>query len=1102
MHLHFLLKLLITTALAVCVLAKLRLGSRRYPRSHCKALSLKCDEGRCQRCCREVRRYCRSSKDVVQLEEESDENPTLPDVEQSLTENIRAINEQVAGQKALDELTGMVYVAEGINFTLHSEEDLLEVIRIKSEILGIDEESSDELDNVTPFFGADVLLSPKQAKYVLKKFRKPGSLPSRHKRHYALPQKAIQQWPSTVYYTLDDGLAKSLNARRVVRSAAQYWNDNTCLNLVEGLPPSCAEPSPKSTGGSRAKRQAACGGNFVVVVGNGGCASNVGMIGGAQALHLGAGCQNFGTATRQFVHTLGVPSVSQCRGYQAFQQPVRVPMVGEVRTVPSFCNVRSVNGLYCQKSCQGRRNHCLNGGYLHPRNCQTCICPPEFMGPRCEHRCPNPPCIASCPNIQCPPCTQKPCPACIRQPCIDKPPPPPPAHCSTTQWSPWSACSVSCGQGSQSRARQLLTRTTDCSQNVGLTERRVCFHLPCQGPPGPAQITRCGYSQWSAWSQCPHTCGTGCTMTRNRYVTMEPLGSDIPCADQGEGLTQQQTVNLPACPVVHCVPTAWSSWTQCPTTCGEQCVQRRYREIAREAGNGGADCEPLDESRTRQLPRCREPIDCVMNEWTDWSGCSRTCGRPCRVRRSRAISVQGTHGGTPCSAYSRHEVKNHRLRPCPVDCKMSHWAQWSQCTKTCGLCTRRRFRHPVVMGQYGGQNCDESTVDTERKQEEEIELRACPIPCKLSDWTEWSECTATCGMCVQRQSRRIEEYEQHRGTPCSNHRLERSRTIMQASCAQDCVLTEWTDWTECSETCGYCNQYRQRQVAKYEQHGGRPCCEDCRQERKSTFLGYCPQPEGSTYDSSRGEVPIGGGPSSGQPGSFPLPQSSYGSRDGGYQVGPDGAVVSGSGVAGPGYVIGASGDSGTEYTVGQREPGYVVSSRTASGAGYAVDGGSGGVDARYVGGSSVASAPGYVVGKGVGSDRVYIGGTGVVSGPGYIVGPGGAPAGSAYVVNPGRSAGAVGSGYVVNPGYSADGTGAGYVIGGQSGAIGLGQRNMVGSQGIPGISGGSQQLGTGLTGWYSGSGGPCTQCLGGCPAGTTLYNSMQSCERGRRRKRA
>ena len=96
-----------------------------------------------------------------------------------------------------------------------------------------------------------------------------------------------------------------------------------------------------------------------------------------------------------------------------------------------------------------------------------------------------------------------------------------------SSWSPWSSCSVTCGEGRRTRGR-------DCSP---LTRGQTC-----EGE--DSQEERCGqpcstWSPWSAWSQCSTSCGPG-RRTRERTCQGGPgslarlglLTSECPGAGQ------------------------------------------------------------------------------------------------------------------------------------------------------------------------------------------------------------------------------------------------------------------------------------------------------------------------------------------------------------------------------------------------------------------------------------------------------------------------------------------------------------------------------------------------------------------------------------------
>ena len=111
-------------------------------------------------------------------------------------------------------------------------------------------------------------------------------------------------------------------------------------------------------------------------------------------------------------------------------------------------------------------------------------------------------------------------------------------HGGFTNWSMWSACTLSCGTGSQSRSRACTNPTpmhggNDCSGAVEETLNCNTQMCPIHG----------GYSTWSLWTICTLPCGINEYQSRSRTCT-EPTpahgGQDCP----GESL-QSQACNVP-----------------------------------------------------------------------------------------------------------------------------------------------------------------------------------------------------------------------------------------------------------------------------------------------------------------------------------------------------------------------------------------------------------------------------------------------------------------------------------------------------------------------------------------------------------------------------
>lgn len=97
-------------------------------------------------------------------------------------------------------------------------------------------------------------------------------------------------------------------------------------------------------------------------------------------------------------------------------------------------------------------------------------------------------------------------------------------ECDTEPWSDWSTCSVTCGEGSQFRARKYINEDDNRRCRKRLIEYRVCQAFMPICPENKyldENDPACHLTPWSEWSSCSVTCGKG-TKTRDRkYSSLE-----------------------------------------------------------------------------------------------------------------------------------------------------------------------------------------------------------------------------------------------------------------------------------------------------------------------------------------------------------------------------------------------------------------------------------------------------------------------------------------------------------------------------------------------------------------------------------------------------
>uniref|UniRef100_A0A671KZP6 Brain-specific angiogenesis inhibitor 1-like n=1 Tax=Sinocyclocheilus anshuiensis TaxID=1608454 RepID=A0A671KZP6_9TELE len=214
------------------------------------------------------------------------------------------------------------------------------------------------------------------------------------------------------------------------------------------------------------------------------------------------------------------------------------------------------------------------------------------------------------------------------------------------EWSAWSVCSTTCGEGWQSRTRLCISvpYSTQCSGP--LREQRPCNNTvvcPVHG----------SWDEWTPWSLCSSTCGRG-YRDRTRSCK-EPQFGGNPCDGPEK---QTKFCNIAVCPVDG-VWNEWSSWSYCSSSCSNGTMQR-----TRECNGpsyGGLECQgEWRQTRDCFLREC--PVDGQWQLWSSWAGCTKTCGGGSQQRQR--VCYGPFFGGEPCPG-DREEVRRCNEKRCP-----------------------------------------------------------------------------------------------------------------------------------------------------------------------------------------------------------------------------------------------------------------------------------------------------------------------------------------------------------------------------------------------------------------------------------------------------
>eukprot|EP00118_Oscarella_pearsei_P013695 m.111462 g.111462 ORF g.111462 m.111462 type:complete len:1718 (+) comp37428_c0_seq2:104-5257(+) len=339
--------------------------------------------------------------------------------------------------------------------------------------------------------------------------------------------------------------------------------------------------------------------------------------------------------------------------------------------------------------------------------------------------------------------------------------------CYTYEWavSPWSQCSLirlagdfnsTCGPG-------FRTRAVKCRRSDNQTAADgICSLGLLTAKPGDLEscnilcADECQLGQWTAFSSCSKTCGGG-LKSRSRDVLFK--NSTVLAAERVQTcphITDDQLIEQDPCNDFPCLNYGWvaSEWLTCiPTSdaCGDG-VQERHVNCETKTDNTFVSLRlclsvPLRPNGTRSchIP-C--PVDCVVGNWSDWSVCDGPCiaGLGNETRR-RSIVTEAAHGGRPCPALLQK-------RPCFSQCEWDV-EPWGTCalknqSLTCGDGERNR----TVVCQVNGVVVDDSRC---------LELGAQP------------------GFLKNKLSR----------TPGKPIETDKCRI----PCPPDCIVGEWSEWT-------------------------------------------------------------------------------------------------------------------------------------------------------------------------------------------------------------------------------------------------------------------------------------------------------------------
>ncbi|CAE7414449.1 SPON1 [Symbiodinium natans] len=400
--------------------------------------------------------------------------------------------------------------------------------------------------------------------------------------------------------------------------------------------------------------------------------------------------------------------------------------------------------------------------------------------------------------------------------------------CTYTDWTAWGPCSRSCGVGYQERSRDIrapaVTGLSGCSGT--LRESTPCPSTQCQ------DAVDCVWAEWEEWSECvqaPSICGIG-SKRRKRSIGVMPANGGALCDPRP--LEEVMPVSNCQGQAPCCIDGEWQDWQEwgaCSAPRGSG-TRKRVRAATQETFCG----KPPAGSSTEYEECSTVDVDCQFGEWTNFSACSAACHG--QQRSHRQILRNSSGNGLPCAGAVERAV---RCNPAegedpPVscgsgdhqasgvqNCVMSDWSEWTSCSATCELGFSTRSRYVEVNPQKGGESCP-SSVKEMKACNDGVSCFEGRVDCVWEEWTTWSPCDA---FDLTMRTRGYARHAASGGLDCSGSMREvKGCSSGGDTCSvswYNCSWGQWSQWSACSATCGRGgaqNRKRQLQVGSNPVH--------------------------------------------------------------------------------------------------------------------------------------------------------------------------------------------------------------------------------------------------------------------------------------------